>query len=464
MDDNKNISYTKESLQQIQEALVASGLAGVTLGESLEKAKKSAKSLASSVSKVKRILAGFDEINRLGQKKTSGSSKKKTTTKKTETEKKEETQAPAKQEPPKQEPQELATLPQQELPELQMFENGALNLAWVGEQLGNLKDSVVDFWDNTLVPMSGWFDEGLLPGIRRIISEGLNPSQDKVIGFNGSVGGLWQQLTGGTGQLLQTVLPGLQQLDTTFGTLTGVFSLGSQQIGSSTNAMGQQVSGTAGFLQQCLQGLGIGWNSTLGQLQTGTATMSTGVTGSLRGITDFLLGGFSTAWSNGFAGLGNPAKGAFNSIIGLMNKMTGGFGGALNGVIGAANKLKISVPDWVPGIGGKQYGLSLKSVSIPQVPYLAKGAVLPANRPFLAMVGDQRSGTNVEAPLTTIQEAVANVMADHTAGNMAGHEATVQMLERILEAVLGIDVGEAVIGRAVQNYRLKNAVMKGGGF
>ena len=192
--------------------------------------------------------------------------------------------------------------------------------------------------------------------------------------------------------------------------------------------------------------------------------MSTGVTGSLRGITDFLLGGFSTAWSNGFAGLGNPAKGAFNSIIGLMNKMTGGFGGALNGVIGAANKLKISVPDWVPGIGGKQYGLSLKSVSIPQVPYLAKGAVLPANRPFLAMVGDQRSGTNVEAPLTTIQEAVANVMADHTAGNMAGHEATVQMLERILEAVLGIDVGEAVIGRAVQNYRLKNAVMKGGGF
>ena len=461
---DKNISYTKESLQQIQEALVASGLAGVTLGEALDKAKKSAKGLASSVSKVKRILAGFDEINRLGQKKTSGSAKKKTTTKKTESEKKEESQTPPKQEQPKPEPQDPATLPQQELPELQMFENGALNLSWVGEQLGNLKDSVVDFWDNTLVPMSGWFDEGLLPGIYRIITEGLNPSQEKVTNFSGSVGGLWDLLTGGTGQLLQTVLPGLQQLDGSMESLANSFFSGSSRIGSSTDAMGQQVSGTAGMLQRCLQGLGLGWSSTLGQLQSGTSSMSTGVTGSLQRVTDFLQGGFSTAWASGFSGLGDPAKGAFNGVIGLLNKMTGGFGGALNGVINAANKLKISVPDWVPGIGGKQYGLSLKTVSIPQVPYLAKGAVLPANRPFLAMVGDQRSGTNVEAPLTTIQEAVANVMADHTAGNMAGHEATVQMLERILEAVLGIDVGEAVIGRAVQNYRLKSAVMKGGGF
>jgi len=464
MDDNKGvIAQTKETLIQIKDTLVTSTREGLALGEALSSANKAAKSLASSVSKVKRVLSGFDEINRLGQKKTSGSSKKKST-KKEETEKKEQTQEQPKQEQPKPAPQSLAALPQEEPPELKMFEKGALNWAWVGEQLGSLKDSVSDFWNNTLVPMSGWFDEGLLPGIYRVITEGLNPSQEKVTNFNGTVGGLWQQLTGGTGQLLQTVLPGLQQLDTTFGTLCGSFFSGSQQIGSSTDAMGQTVSGTAGLLQRSLQSLGLGWSSTLGQLQTGTATASAGVTGSLQRVTDFLLGGFSSAWADGFSGLGNPAKGAFNGIIGLMNKMTGGFGSALNGLIGAANKLKISIPDWVPGIGGKQYGMSLKTVSIPQVPYLAKGAVLPANRPFLAMVGDQKSGTNVEAPLTTIQEAVANVMADHTAGNMAGHEATVQMLERILEAVLSIDAGEAVIGRAVQNYRLKNAVMKGGGF
>ena len=39
-------------------------------------------------------------------------------------------------------------------------------------------------------------------------------------------------------------------------------------------------------------------------------------------------------------------------------------------------------------------------------------AVLPANKPFLAMAGDQKHGTNIEAPLSTIQEAVALVMDD----------------------------------------------------
>ena len=43
---------------------------------------------------------------------------------------------------------------------------------------------------------------------------------------------------------------------------------------------------------------------------------------------------------------------------------------------------------------------------------LADGAVLPPNKPFLAIVGDQTNGTNVEAPLSTIQQAVADVMSN----------------------------------------------------
>ena len=39
-------------------------------------------------------------------------------------------------------------------------------------------------------------------------------------------------------------------------------------------------------------------------------------------------------------------------------------------------------------------------------PGLAEGAVLEPNRPFLAVVGDQTRGTNVEAPLDTIRQAV----------------------------------------------------------
>lgn len=45
------------------------------------------------------------------------------------------------------------------------------------------------------------------------------------------------------------------------------------------------------------------------------------------------------------------------------------------------------------------------------VPYLATGAVIPPRSPFLAVLGDQRSGTNIEAPLETIKQALAEVMA-----------------------------------------------------
>ena len=81
----------------------------------------------------------------------------------------------------------------------------------------------------------------------------------------------------------------------------------------------------------------------------------------------------------------------------------------------------------------------------------------------MAMVGDQKHGTNIEAPLSTIQEAVAEVMADYEAANLAGHEATVAALREILAAVLGIEVGDTTIGMAANRYNQKMAIIKGGG-
>lgn len=54
--------------------------------------------------------------------------------------------------------------------------------------------------------------------------------------------------------------------------------------------------------------------------------------------------------------------------------------------------------------------ISSRSVSLQNIPALARGAVIPPNREFLAVLGDQKQGTNIEAPLSTIEQAVANVM------------------------------------------------------
>ena len=101
-------------------------------------------------------------------------------------------------------------------------------------------------------------------------------------------------------------------------------------------------------------------------------------------------------------------------------------------------------------------------MNAPQIPYLAQGAVLPANKPFLAVVGDQKHGTNVEAPLATIQQAVAAVMGDQTAAIAAGFATSVEVQREILQAVLGIQIGDDVIGNAMSRYQQKWSVVNGG--
>jgi hypothetical protein len=133
----------------------------------------------------------------------------------------------------------------------------------------------------------------------------------------------------------------------------------------------------------------------------------------------------------------------------------------LNAITRALNSWSVTVPNWVPVLGGKSFGFNLRPISAPQIPYLAQGAVLPANKPFLAMVGDQRHGTNIEAPLATIQEAVALVMEDQTQAILAGFNTSVAVQREILEAVLGIHIGDETIAAAIDRSRTRQAVMKG---
>lgn len=182
------------------------------------------------------------------------------------------------------------------------------------------------------------------------------------------------------------------------------------------------------------------------------------VTGAVQVIAGLLTGN----WEQVFMGMKTVCKNILNSIIGLLNILITSLGNSLNAVISLLNKLKIKIPDWVPGLGGEVFGFSIKAVKVPKIPYLAKGAVLPANQPFLAMVGDQKHGTNIEAPLATIQEAVALVMQDQVEAMMAGFNALLQENRQLRHTVEGIEVGDTVIGQAAQRYNRRQAVIWGG--
>ena len=191
------------------------------------------------------------------------------------------------------------------------------------------------------------------------------------------------------------------------------------------------------------------------------------------GIVSFVKNVFAGDWGAAWDSIVSVFKGIWdylvavvkapiNMIIGLINGLVQGVVDGINLVIGALNGISFDIPDWVPVIGGQTFGFNLTPLVAPKIPLLAQGAVLPANKPFLAMVGDQRHGTNVEAPLATIQEAVAQVMENQFSGMMAGFEASVAVQKQILQAVLGIEVGDAVIGQAANRYNRRMAIIKGG--
>lgn len=113
-----------------------------------------------------------------------------------------------------------------------------------------------------------------------------------------------------------------------------------------------------------------------------------------------------TAFKNIWDSIVSFIKKAINSIIGTINKMISGVGKGINSMISALNGLKFDVPDWVPLIGGEVFSLNIPKVSVPQIPMLATGAVIPPNAPFMAVLGDQRHGTNIEAPEDLIRKIV----------------------------------------------------------
>ena len=106
--------------------------------------------------------------------------------------------------------------------------------------------------------------------------------------------------------------------------------------------------------------------------------------------------------------------------------------------------ISFDIPEWVPFIGGGHFGFNIQQA--PQIPYLAQGAVIPPNAPFMAVLGDQRSGNNIEAPESLIRK----IVREETRG-MSSRRVE-ELLERLISTVEGIEVGDETIGRAAARY------------
>ena len=91
------------------------------------------------------------------------------------------------------------------------------------------------------------------------------------------------------------------------------------------------------------------------------------------GIIKLVKGVFTGDWKTAWEGLKQITKGVFDSLRAIAKWPLNMIISGLNTLIRGANRIHFNIPDWVPGIGGKQFGFN-----IPQIPKLAKGTILNA--------------------------------------------------------------------------------------
>ena len=115
-----------------------------------------------------------------------------------------------------------------------------------------------------------------------------------------------------------------------------------------------------------------------------------------------------------FEKLADYVKTPINGAIKLVNGGIGKMNSALGGLESAFSFGPWDIPT---PFGTKTIGFSAKFPRIGTIPYLAKGAVIPPKSEFLAVLGDQKSGRNLEAPEDLIRQIVREESGSGQNGN-----------------------------------------------
>jgi hypothetical protein len=185
----------------------------------------------------------------------------------------------------------------------------------------------------------------------------------------------------------------------------------------------------------------VAWQGNLGDLATAFKNV-------FKGILDFFVGVFTGDMERAVKGLKNTFFGAINSIIVIFESLVNAIITGINKLINGANNL------------GSKFGISksiptISKVSLKRIPYLASGAVIPPNREFLAVLGDQTRGNNIETPEALLRK----IVKEEGGSNMSD-----AILRDILDAIRAghvIAVDNVVLGKVMQKTYYNTARASG---
>lgn len=284
-----------------------------------------------------------------------------------------------------------------------------------------LMESFEWFWDEIVLPLSSFVIEDGLPAFFDLLSAALDLFNGVCETTRPVAEWLWDNLldpiaswTGGTiVEVMGWLTEALQEL-------SAWFDENGAAITEALIGFGEQVSRLwFEFIQPILELVKIGVQLAIaflkGLLEGFLGSVSNiidDITLVLEGIINFITGVFTGNWEQAWLGVQQIFAGIWNGILDIVQGVIDGIVTGINAVIDAINSISVDIPDWVPFVGGSHFGMNLGHITgfdvtqFKWIPKLAQGAVLPPNKPFVAMLGDQTRGRNLEAPEDLIRQIV----------------------------------------------------------
>lgn len=259
-------------------------------------------------------------------------------------------------------------------------------------------DALQQIWNNVLVPLINWILQNVIPLLAPVVQwlgdaaiDLLGAAVEMANGILDMLGGLidflvgvftgdWKKAFSGAGQIAQGFADTCGAVIEWIGDyiLTPFMSL----VKKLFSVDWVKYFGVAGIAPQVLCDL----------IKSIFGTMKNVFIGIMNFIKYAFTGDWRNAWqsvknifSSIMSGIGDVVRAPINGIISMVNQAIG----SINNLIRGVNRIPhVNIP------------------TIGRIPHLASGAVIPPNQEFLAMLGDQKSGNNIEAPEGLIRKIV----------------------------------------------------------
>lgn len=223
---------------------------------------------------------------------------------------------------------------------------------------------------------------------------------DKVAPFFTS---MWNEIQNAFSVAWQAISPALEGVENAWNRLVNAF-----------NSQGTPLNGLAHiieFLASVLGGVLIAGIIAAADIFTGVfvsaieigSSIVSAAIGVFGGLIDFITGVFTGDWSLAWQGVVEIFSSIFGGIKGICSGVLDGIRAAINAVINGINSISVDIPDWVPGVGGKHFGVNIPTLYTGSSNFSGGPAVI--NDRFGGEIVDLPSGTRIIPHDQSVQQA-----------------------------------------------------------